>query len=165
MRPNQQKSFTRDDGTIVICATDAQGRRLPTRYVRPDGIEAQVAPPVKKPPRRIEPKRTDRPAKASKPKRKCKHLGERRTNRVGQPDTLKVLCTTCQGVNDIQQPVFDCAVYGRCLPSFQPKGEARDRWYGDEAQGIEPRFESGMYHLCTGCKSRELVEIASAAKR
>ncbi len=88
------------------------------------------------------------------PKEQCKHLGERK------PATLKVLCTTCKGVNNIDQPVNACAIYGRCLPEFRPTGEAADRWYGNEEKGIERRFEADAYHVCMGCASRELVEIA-----
>ena len=48
MKRNHTQTFTRDDGTQVICATDANGERLPTRYVR-DGQEAAPAKPKKEP--------------------------------------------------------------------------------------------------------------------
>lgn len=142
------KTFFQPDGSTLICEArkiDGVVVRLPSRIIKADGTEAS-----KKEPRRIEPKRTNR---AAAPKRQCKHLGERK------PATLKVLCTTCQGVNNIDQPVNGCALYGRCLPAFRPTGEAADRWYGNEAKGIERRFEADAYHVCFGCKSRELVEI------
>jgi hypothetical protein len=84
------------------------------------------------------------------PAAKCVHLGERRTR--------KVLCVTCQGANNIDQPVHECAVHKRCLPQFRPKGEAADRWYGNAELGIEPREESKMYHVCQGCLSRQVLD-------
>lgn len=93
-------------------------------------------------------------AKAVRPKLACVHLGEKK------PTTLKVLCVTCKGVGNIDQPVYECGVYGRCLPHFNPKEEAADRWYGNAEKGIEPRDESALYHVCHGCPSRELVEVA-----
>lgn len=145
------REFPQADGSTMICEVRG-GVRQPTRYVRANGTEAKRAAP-KKEPRRIEPKRTGQPAPRA-PKRHCKHLGERKSQ------TLKVLCTTCKGVNNIDQPVNECAVYGRCLPEFRPTGEAADRWYGNEAKGIERRFEADAYHVCHGCTSRELVECA-----
>lgn len=151
MKRNDTKTFPRPNGVTMICEI-RDGVRLPTRYVQADGTEAKpAAEPAKKPPRRIEAKRTGRAA----PKRQCKHLGERKQA------TLKVLCETCQGVNNIDQPVHACALYGRCLPHFAPRGEAADRWYGNEAKGMPPRDEAAMYHVCAGCTSRELVEIAA----
>lgn len=77
---------------------------------------------------------------------------------------LKVLCHTCKGVNDIYQPVFSCALHGRCLPQFQPVGEAFDRWYGSESKGIEKRFEADFYHVCHGCKDKDLIAISPPAE-
>lgn len=96
-------------------------------------------------------------------RRKCKHLGEQLVAE-GKPNVLKVLCTTCKGVNNIDQPVFACALFKRCLPKFQPQAEAYDRWYGNQAKGIERRFEADIFHVCHGCPSRELVEVAPPAK-
>ena len=92
-------------------------------------------------------------------KTKCKHLGERRSAN-GESEVLKVLCQTCKGLNNIYQPVFSCAVHKRCLPHFQPVGEAFDHWYGNQDKGIERRFEADLYHACRYCQERELIEIS-----
>jgi len=95
-------------------------------------------------------------------KKKCKHLGQRRSAN-GEEEILKVLCETCQGSGNVNQPVFSCDVHKRCLPHFRPQGEAYDRWYGNEAKGIERRFEADFYHVCHGCSEKELVEISLPA--
>lgn len=115
-------------------------------------------PPRSATPRRIPTKRRRLPAtEPPAPPPVCAYLGKPKWKEDGSLKTLKVLCHTCKGAEFIWQPEFSCEVYKRCLPYFAPTGEAADQWYGNEAKGVEPRFESALYRVCHGCESKRLL--------
>jgi hypothetical protein len=180
------KYFDRGDYILEITEhslTERTKRKLPKPHTKGrGGITAPVVPkPQRAPePRRIVPKRKGG-KKSPVERSRCAYLGERVIGRGGEPESLKVLCVTCQGANNIDQPVYLChapahakAAYtnrrgeevparpGNCLPHFRPTGEAADRWYGNKSLSIEPRLESTMYHVCDGCPSRRvMVELTA----
>src|SRR5690606_1749429 len=132
MKRNHTQTFTRPDGTKVICATDANGQRLPTRYVRPDGTEAKPpAPPAKKPPRRIEAKRTNapaqRPAKPALVRNDCLHIIEATEESVEQEN--------CGCVGNKMTSVWTCELFGRVAPFAK----------GDPTGGVRACQKCGKY--------------------
>lgn len=57
-------------------------------------------------------------------------------------DVALIECESCQGRVRIKYPANDCAIYGRCLPTFVPA----------DLKAWEARKpESDLYHLCHGC--------------
>jgi hypothetical protein len=155
-----RKYFDRGDYVLEITEhspTERTKRMLPKPHTK--GLGGVTAPVVPKPQpapvaRRIETKRKG--SKRAAQKSRCVYLGDRRVNRAGEPQSLKVLCVTCQGAQNIDQPVFNCAIFSRCLPNFRPTGEAADKWFGNPELGIPPREESGSFHACYGCKKRRV---------
>jgi hypothetical protein len=77
---------------------------------------------------------------------RCKHLGD-------EAGVITVACTEHHGKSD-RQVAFKCSVHGRCLPTYRPKGDAADNWFGNESKGIESRYEHALYKLCWGCPDR-----------
>lgn len=47
---------------------------------------------------------------------RCVHLGVR-------IDTILVRCTSCAGNVRLKTPVFNCAIHGRCLPTYEGEPE------------------------------------------
>lgn len=129
MKRNHSEEFTRDDGTLVICATDAQGKRLPTRYVRPGAKQVAQAAPPKKEPRRIEPKRT-RQAKATPPptvRTDCVHILGATADSVEQKN--------CGCPGNKMTSVWECELFGRVAPFAK----------GDPVDGVRACQKCGRY--------------------
>lgn len=73
-------------------------------------------------------------------------LGEKLGLSVGQGPILHKLLEA----DEIKpQPVFACVVHGKCLPTLRRDGE------------VKQAIEGAGFHLCYGCKDKELVPIES----
>jgi hypothetical protein len=57
---------------------------------------------------------------------------------------IKVACETCNGTKQVDQAVYECTKFRRCLPNYSPFDVAA--WYSRKP-------ESDLYHLCRGCGS------------
>lgn len=81
---------------------------------------------------------TDEPPDHRCGQKECKHKGQPK-------GTVKVEC--CSGVDKLLT-AHECAVHGRCLPSFQCHGAGLEKWR-------DRKPESDIYKLCCQCTDRE----------
>ena len=102
------REFPQADGSTMICEVRG-GVRQPTRYI---GKGESVSAPPKKEPRRIEPKRTNRPtAKKSPPptnRTDCIHILEATDDSVEQKN--------CGCPGNKMTSVWECELFGRVAP-------------------------------------------------
>lgn len=78
----------------------------------------------------------------------CPHLGEAVTFRsgpdAGRPVTVEVTCDGCNGQRQqVAQPVYRCALFGRCLPTYRPTGATREAYLRRDDR----------VRLCDGCEA------------
>jgi len=57
----------------------------------------------------------------------------------------------CCGGRERDEPAFVCQRFGRCLPGYNPQGDALVQWR-------QRQPEASIYHLCHGCESFRAVE-------
>jgi hypothetical protein len=123
------REFPQADGSTMICEVRG-GVRQPTRYVRPNGKEAEPAKP-KKEPRRIEPKRTHQPkAKQSTPpvsRQDCAHILDPTGESVEQKN--------CGCPGNKMTSVWECELFGRVAPFAK----------GDPVDGVQACQRCGKY--------------------
>lgn len=131
------RTFPQPDGSTLICEArkiDGVVVRLPNRIIKADGTEAKPAP-VKEPRRietkRIEPKRTNRPATqpAAPPinRTDCLHILEATGDSVEQ--------LNCGCVGNKMTSVWECELFGRVAPFAK----------GDPLEGVRACQKCGAY--------------------
>lgn len=81
-------------------------------------------------------------------KLECKHIGNSTVS-------VKVECETCRGDVMISVPASECAVFGRCLPTYSPP---------DRAKWNARTPESDIYHICRGCERFEALPPAPGSE-
>lgn len=126
MKPNVYKELPQPDGTIAIYSTDANGKRLPTRYVKSGGA------PTTTEPRRVEPKRSRLRKAAQFAKSAARHVREGMPQATDEQVAERfAICKACPYFIPKEEGAGECSKCGCGLKAVGVSGLNKLRWSGE----------------------------------